>query len=576
MNVNLICVALSDEGAASLDRKFRSAVKKVESLIPSPESHTFEKPFIRAYNSNRVSGTWTVPPCFESGDSLISFSQPPIPNGDEFSSAKNYWDLISRVVSKGEFERLQPNYFGFEVRGDGEVKVWSDILGLGRCYYVLNDNFLAASNHIGALTEFVDGRLKVDEGAVAKFAGAGFFMNNDSPIVGVSRLAEAEVLEVGHDRRVKQSQYQQLSDLFQPVESDQAYTAAIEQLAIVSHNITRMVDKTPSVFLSGGRDSRMTAGIWLAQGNPANVITMGALPREAEIATELMEIFFDEKSSSASVQHKITFPQPRDITMSLDDRLGTAFALWDGDAAPTNMKRNVTVPSGRAVVQIGGAGGEITHGYYYPRPRQIEKLAESADPIESAKRSFGINTLTSFASRHIDEAFEFVAEKADKAGLSGLGRLDYIYLSEKFRRWVNQALGSTSAVLLAAPAFVNLAFNVSPEDKVAKRIPVELVKRSIPAWGEVETYKAAGDDSKRLMRQGTCTYQTDPAGFWERWEESQQWQQFLNPEVLGNYCELVRSDEASPVHESWMNRAIWIDEIYRHVEQLNAERSEGA
>lgn len=575
MNVNLICVALSNEGDAFLDGKFRSAVERVESLIPSPESRTFERPFIRAYNSNRVSGTWTVSPYFENEDSLISFSQPPIPNKDEFTTA-NYWDVVSKVVSEGKFESLQPNYFGFEVGRDGAVKVWSDILGFGRCYYVLNDKFLAASNHIGALAEFVDGRLEVDEGAVAKFAGAGFFMNNDSPIAGVSRLAEAEVLEVDHDRRVKQYQYQQNSDLIQPVEGEIAYAAAVDQLAIVSHNITRMVDKTPSVFLSGGRDSRMTASIWLAQGNPANVITMGALPREAEIATELMEIFFDEKGSSAGVQHKITLPQPRDITMSLDDRLGTAFGLWDGDAAPANMKRNVTVPSGRAVVQIGGVGGEITHGYYYSRPGQIEKLAGLADSLDSAKRSFGINSLTPFASQQIDEAFEFARTKADSVGLSGPDRLDHLYLSEKFRRWGNQALGSTSAVLLSAPAFVNLAFNVPPEDKVSKRITVELVKRSIPAWAEVEAYKAAGDDSKRLMRQGTCTYQTDPAGFWERWDDSHRWQQFLNAEVLRNYCQLVQADEATPVHESWMNRAIWIDEIYRHVEQLNAERSEGA
>ncbi|MEH0147250.1 hypothetical protein V6D40_06185 [Corynebacterium sp. Q4381] len=573
MNVNLIAVALSAHGLETIDSKFARAITRVENVFKSPDSWHYQNGRIRAYNANRISGTWSEDPVFADDDVAIAFSQPPIPNSATIE-ASNYWTLVKQIVDQDRFQELQPNYFGYAVSANGDVKVWADILGFGRCYYIQTDDFFAASNHIGALTEFIQGRISVNESAVAKFAGAGFFMNNDSPISGITRFSEAQVFSIDSAGAIHENRYDGFTGMFEPVDEETGYAETLEQLQLVSRNIARLVDRVPTVFLSGGRDSRMTAGVWLSAVQRANVVTMGALPRESEIASELMRIYLEERGGedSSEIRHTVTLPNPAEITMPLEERLQRSFAMWDGDAAPGNMKRNVAIPSGRSVIQIGGVGGEIVHGYYYSRPGQIEKLREESDPMLAARRSFGVAQLTESAHRAIDEAFSFAGRKADDLGVVGLERLDFLYLTEKLRRWGNQALGSTSAVLLAAPAFVRLAFSVTPEDKVSKAVPKEIVRRAIPQWAEVETYKASGDDSKRLMRQGTCTYQTDPDGFWGVWEESHHWKKFLNADSLVKFEELVRNEEATPVHESWMNRAIWIDQIYRHVAQLNTER----
>lgn len=573
MNVNLIAVALTTRGFDKVEFGFQRAVARVENVFAAPDSWKYRKGNVRAYNANRISGTWAERPVHSDDDVTLSFSQPPIPNMKKIEGS-NYWTIVKQVVESGHFEELQPNHFGFSISTNGEIKIWADVLGFGRCYYVQTPDLFAASNHIGALTDFIEGRLSVNESAVAKYAGAGFFMNTDSPISGVVRFSEAQVVSIDGRGEVRSEIYSGYRGMFQQVDEETAYLESLEQMQLVSKNISHLVDRVPTVFLSGGRDSRMTAGVWLSAVPSARVVTMGALPRETEIATELMEIYEAKYGgrSDSEVKHVITLPNPSEITMDLDERLRRAFAMWDGDAAPGNMKRNVAIPSGRSVIQIGGVGGEITHGYYYSRPGQIAKMRDETDPIHTAKRSFGINLLTRNALQHIDESFAFTARKADDFGIKGLERLDYLYLSEKLRRWGNQALGSTSAVLLSAPAFVRLAFSVTPEDKVAKEVPKEIVRRAIPEWAEVETYKASGDDSKRLMRQGTCTYQTDPEGFWRLWQDSWHWRDFLDVKALENFETLVRSDEATPVHESWMNRALWIDEIYRHVEKLNTER----
>lgn len=565
MNVNFISIAL-DPGVRDMhERRFAAACHYVTKLFDVEKPKVSATSDIGIYNADRMGGTWRPSSWISAGEEIISFSQPPIPV-DEEVTLDRYADHVADLVATRAFDSLLPNYFGLHKRSDESVTVWADTLGLGRCYYVWNDRFFAASNHIGVLSFFLDGEVEVDEGAVAKFASGGWFMEDDSPYKGIKRLRESSQIDITADKRVKISEYGDFASLVSTREAEPDYEAAVAQLSTAAANLGHLSVGIPSVYLSGGRDSRMTAGLWLSSGSDANVMTLGTLPEEARIAQELVERFRPREGQE--VNHKITIPQGSEVTQSIEERVSLAFAMWDGDGAPTNIKRNLTVPNGRGALSIGGVGGEIMHGYYYSRPGAIEQGRAMDNPILLARRAYDNAVLTDICGPIVDGLFERSASLARSRGITDITASDHLYLTEKFRRWGNQALGSGSAILLSAPAYVRACFDLTPEDRVIKKFPEVIVDMVIPEWRGADFYKAVRDDSKSLMRRGLTTFETDREGFMAYFEGEQNWTKFLKEDGIKRMVEALPTEEALPVHESRANQAIWIENIYRNAQRL--------
>ncbi|MDN5903670.1 hypothetical protein, partial [Corynebacterium casei] len=402
------------------------------------------------FNAGGLDGTWSVPTWYE-GDQVIAVSQPPIPVRDVVTT-DSYESVLREIVDHQKFQELLPNHFGISKNSSDEIVVWNDANGVGRSYYVESENFFAASNHLGTLAYFLDGGVKLDEVAVGKYAGASFFMDDDSPYLGIIRMGAGVKIEISREKVVTHSHYFDQSILVSPTGEKPNYPLVAGEMQRVAKNIDNLSVRTPTVYLSGGRDARMTAGLWLSGGSDARVVTLGTLEREAEIAQELMDRF--SPSTGQDVVHNINVASGSDITQSLHERVDLAFKMWDGDAAATNIKRNLSVPSGRAAISIGGVGGEIMHGYYYSRPGALERVRDENNPFRGVLNSFGGRYLTDEASRGIQESFDFFFEKTNSLKLDSFSALDYLYMDQKFRRWGNQALNSTSAIMLSSPAFV--------------------------------------------------------------------------------------------------------------------------
>ncbi|GAA1489395.1 hypothetical protein [Brachybacterium sacelli] len=573
MNINFVCAARNPGARDRLPTLFRAVVEDARTVFGDAVDHQWSDGRVALFNADRMEGAWKPSTWHKEGSEIMAVSQPPIPV-DYDTSPETYWDELAPLVRRGELGRLLPNHFGIHRSSDGSVRVWADTLGLGRCYYVVTDDFVAASNHIGILTHFLDGPAKVDEEAVGRYVLAGWFMLDDSPIRGIRRLRESTCLDISPGGAVSFPEHTDLTELVGQRPDRPDYGGVIDQTRIIARNLDALSVKTPTLYLSGGRDSRMTSSIWLSGGSSARVMTLGTLEAEAEIAQELMATFDGDQQPDQEIRHDVTVPTPGGITMSLEERFANAFAMWDGDAAPTNIKSNTRIPGRSAALSIGGVGGEIMHGYYYHRPGDYERLAKLPHPVDYAARAFRGRLATETSHGALEGVFDHYYERAVRHGRPDIASLDYLYLTEKFRRWGNQALGSMAAIMLSGPAYVRACFDLEPDDRVNKIFPDEIVRRALPKWSDIRYYKAQVADSKRSMKRKLATYDTDPEYFHEVFRSPRLWPEFLEQGQIEEFLEIITTDEALPVHESWLNRALWIDRLDSHVDDLNRRARE--
>lgn len=568
MNINFVCVARTGTARSMLPTFLNGVIEDARRIFGEAVDHVHLDERTALFNADRMAGAWRVPTWFEENGEIIAVSQPPVPIG-RASAPADYWPGVAAQVRSGDFGQLLPNHFGVHRRADGSVRIWADTLGIGRCYYVVTDDFVAASNHIGILAYFLDGPVVTNMEAVARYAHAGWFTQDDSPIRGIRRLREAGVIDVSPEGDVAFSEHSDLTALVGERGASPDYDGTIAQSRMIARNLDALSVRTATVYLSGGRDSRMTASMWLSGGGNARVFTLGTLEQEAIVAKELMAAFAGHEHEGQEVTHDIRVPQPAGVTMPLRERFENAFAMWDGDAAPTNIKPNVRIPTGRAGLSIGGAGGEIMHAYYYPRPGDLKRIETFEHPLAFAAKSFHGTLLTDEARAAMDGFLDGVYERAVSHGRPDVASLDYLYLTEKFRRWGNQALGSMSAIMLSGPAYIRACFDLDAQEKIDKVFPSEIVRRALPAWGGVDYFKAQMTDSKKSMKKKLSTYDTDPEYFREIFRKPRLWPQFMNQEKVADYLEAIQGEETMPIHESWLNRAMRIDHIDEHVSRLN-------
>lgn len=377
MNITFACVARTSSAKQLLPRLFEAVVDDAKRIFGEAKDHRYLDQNIAMFNADRMSGAWKPSTWHESEGHIFAVSQPPVPV-DVDCSAESYWATVAPMIINSQQSRLLPNHAGMYRRPDGSLQVWADSLGVGRCYYVITPHFVAASNHIGILTYFLDEAVEPDMKAIGRYIHAGWFTGEDSPIQGVRRLRESATIDVSSNGEVVFGEHTDLSLVVGQRDARPDFDEVVDQTRRIARNLDNLSVRTPSVYLSGGRDSRMTASVWLSGGGDAKVVTLGTLQDEADIAQELMSQFEPNQFSKQDVRHVITYPNPVSITMGLEERFNNAFNMWDGDAAPSNVRPNVRIPEGRSGLSIGGVGGEIMHGYYYQRPGDAERIAKLA------------------------------------------------------------------------------------------------------------------------------------------------------------------------------------------------------
>jgi asparagine synthase (glutamine-hydrolysing) len=140
--------------------------------------------------------------------------------------------------------------------------------------------------------------------------------------------------------------------------------------------------------------------------------------------------------------------------------------LWDHAAAPS----------------VGGAGGELATGYWYPATDDVVPEEHAMARLMSAgPRHVAAPAVTEAERARIGR----LAVRGRDLGLSGLPLIDYIYLIERVRRWYTSAYIIGSITPFLSPGFVTASFALTSEQKRARLLHTGLIARLVPEWSDV-------------------------------------------------------------------------------------------
>ncbi|APX33093.1 hypothetical protein BH708_10635 [Brachybacterium sp. P6-10-X1] len=576
MNITFAAAAISDRGRRLLPQIWEEALRLGAEAYGLTNATTEVTDRRAVLNARSVEGTWNAPTWLQDEHGVLSLSQPPVSYTEEIPGAG--WEQWARTALREDRGRrtVQPGYFGSSLWKDGGLEVWNDVFGFGRAYVVQNQDFVAAGNHIGMVSLFSSRPLEVDSYGADLLAQVGFWPEDHSTISDVRRLGPAEVVSVGRHDEVSRRRYATDAEFYAYREQEPDFDAVAASMAVLTSNIGDLAVKEPTVHLSGGQDSRVTAAAWLAGGKPAKLQTMGTLQGEVDVAEALLAAIDRDGSLEATgITHRVTYPSPGRISdFSIEDRLASGLLMWDGDFAPGNLKAPIRRPPVRSGLTIGGANGEVMHGIYYSTPKMLEAARAMEHPLDRVGRAFlgKVNTPESRVS-----TLEFIENQ--KAFTRSLGHedataLNVFQMHSKFRRWINAQLTSASFVLLLNPVFVRAGIDLVPEQRLDKVMQKAMSRALIPEWENIPYYKATPEDSKKSVRvQGVRTWQTSPGSMEHLIHERSAWQRWFTPEAMADIETAVHAGEGNAMHESNLNKAYVLDALPDHVSALERVRS---
>ncbi|MFC7457054.1 hypothetical protein ACFQS2_07650 [Brachybacterium sp. GCM10030267] len=576
MNITVGVAALSDRGRHMLPRLWEHALDLGGEAFDMTNASTKVTERRAVVNARNVEGTWDVPTWLSDQHSVVSVSQPPVSFTQEVPADR--WAEWALATTREDSARrtIHPGYFGISLREDGGFEAWNDIFGFGRCYVVENEHFLAVGNHIGMVSLFADHELLVDGYGTDVLAQLGFWPEDRSPITSVRRLGPAEVIAVGQHDDVHNRRYSDPAEHFGAREPRIDYDEVAAALAHLTSNSGAIAKLPPTVHLSGGQDSRVTAAAWIAGGRPATLQTIGTLPGEVEIATQLVEALENERSmEERGLTHKVTKPNPRKLSQySIEDRLSTAMLMWDGDFAPAKLRAPVQRPPAVARLAIGGANGEVMHGIHYPDHTMLAAVRELDHPLDRLEAAFP-HKLQAPSTRESALAF-FASQKSftEYLGQHDATALNVFQMTSKFRRWVNAQLGSTSLTLLLNPVFVRAAVDLTPEERLDRVMQKALSRALVPQWELIPYYKATHQETTTAMKpQAIRTWQTSPGSMERLLHERSAWQRWFDRAKMLSVERAVHNGQGNSAHETTLNMAYVLDAIPDHVARLEKIRS---
>lgn len=576
MNIYIVAAARRPEAKAAVQWRATAAIHYAEKLFKRKPGFRRSAGNAVIYNSNSLEKCWDVPTFMESAHATYSFSQPPVPVAHHATNS-NYSSSVIDLVDLERRDELLPNYAGTRMGNDGSITGWTDSLGMARAFCVKNEDMVAVSNHIGALSFFLESAPEMNDRSWGLNAVFAWFGGHETTLKGITSLPAGSEIACDAFGEVSMRTYSNHQEIFGARPDGPDFSKAVEELEVVSANINTMATRVPKVYLSGGQDSRMSAGAWLASGAPAKVVTFGTLPREASTAHELMELWRETQPANAdSVTHETIIPAPGDTVMPLDDRVMSAFELWDGDTASNMVSRDVPRNAAPRQLAVGGFGGELMHGYFYQREGLLEQVRSMSDPADRLRKAFPGHSAQGEWVEPAHEVIQESAERARQLGHTGPSLLDLFYLQEKYRRWPNSRQNSHGIVPLAAPSFLRLCYDLTPEQRLAKTAQREVADRAVPGWGEIPYYKGTPQEqATHVGKHRMRLWHRNPEELQEVISARRHWPKFFREERIDTFYEMVQDDRALSSHEAWFYRCIIAEKFPAHVEKLRRAIREG-
>lgn len=548
---------LADDLLAALIASWRNA-----GIFSMQQAVIFKANNCLIFNMRALDQLWNAEVHWADNSSATSCSALPISVVDKHRTSFALRQHIDACLDKETgIEHLNAPFFAVRWHND-LLKVFSDPLGLGRAYCTDNDLFFAASNSIFACRFFAPPPITPNITSWRMFSALGWFTDEDTPVDHVRRISPSTVITTPPTRTSQYFTYNKLicSRLPQPNQLE----VASNQMSTLCANVATLARTRPRLLLSGGRDSRVSCAAYISSNTAAKIVTIGTLNQEAEVAKQLMQ------AVGGNMEHSIEVPKSlHSQAASYLQRFCKSAQKWEGDGPP--IKGTSALSNYRpAQVVIGGGGGEIAHGNYYPSDAVLSALTNNRSPIDRLIRFF-----TRTIGRHATIADQVssrllqIQNNLSLTGIVGPSILDGFYLVERFRRWVAAGHECHSVIPFACAGFVRLAFDACPAMKRQASVHRALADLFIPGWGSIPFYKAKSGDQAERTTRGLRMWQSPE---WQAIKDlilaSHELDEVFDSVSIRATIERIDQGESYNWFESAIQRVLWYHGFAQYSRQL--------
>lgn len=400
-------------------------------------------------------------------------------------------------------EELCPPFVSarLEVAAD-RLTLHTDALGVGRLFEVRTATGWVWSNRPEAALAFAGMPARADEVGWQHIAVADELFGEVTAYEGVTAVDAATTIT--WDGRVGRRTVQAVDTVaswscaYPGQQARDLIDSAAHDLEAVAHSVARLHPDRPVVDLTGGRDSRLVAAAFLASGVDVTLHTHDALPADLEVARELVGLL--PAAQREGIEHRVEHVAGGGVATPRPWAALASAAGWHAFAEGLRPFSYLHYPPPEHLdaprpLAIGGAGGEVAHGYYYPRDLvALRRLPEGA-----MLEAFAESIVTRHAptpGAHADARAvvrgRITATLRDIAarGHRDAAVLDVFYLRERIRRWGSTGERPGVVSPLLATSFMRACLALTPEQRTANVLHRELTRRLAPRWAEVAYYPA--------------------------------------------------------------------------------------
>jgi hypothetical protein len=348
---------------------------------------------------------------------------------------------------------------------------------------------------------------------------------------------------------------------------DEQAAAGAAESVVLSRSIAEIWDTEPTINLSGGRDSRITAAGALVAGLEAKFRTMDIEPGEVEAARELLA------AVPGSFEHGVMTMEQGEPDDSLAERIGATHLVHDGAANPMGGQGSVTLPQeGFVTPLMTGHGGELGHGFYYDRSRLRKELTPATRKrlvrrLERSGRQRHNSAREEAYSLYLSEV-ERTLDEGRAHGVRGASLLDYYYLAQRLP--YRAGLGSRNDRYSACvtPAFVRGCFDLSPRARTDAALHRAILAELLPSWNEIPFFHGGGGRMRPMKRPRIWDKPRHAEEMEEMLASPELWSDAFDPDRIQAMWREARAGEGHSHYEAAFMRIAWRVCFVEHTRRL--------
>jgi len=478
----------------------------------------------------------------------------------------------------GVLELTPPFVLAHLDTGQQTLTLLTDGLGLGRLYELRTPTGRVWSNRPVAALRFAGVRAEADAVAWRRMAASDWPMGERTPYAGVHAVPAATRVEVDRDG-VSAGSLDLLAHLvaarrdpLDPATLD----ATADALGATALAVRRLWPGTPTLSLSGGRDSRLVVAAFLAAGVDVRLTTYAGAEGEVATARRLVALL-DAVPGAGAVEHDVRVPAAQSAQGHRDGAYerarrwhdvtdGLRPAVYLRSAPPRTLLRH-------ALPLITGVGGEFGHAPGYPDDVENLERLPADRRLDAFARALQAKLvlprgLSGTATAEVDRHTRAVLAHATARGVDDAKSLDWYYADERLRRWGLAGESDGRVLPLLAPEFLAAAFGLTTAQSRAGALHTALVDRLVPGWSDVGYYSATlrqrqAVRQQRLWEEPDVELLDDLVGQPADWGEA-----FDVPRVQAVWRR-AREGRAGGRDELLLQRVVWRAAFTDHLAAVN-------